>query len=176
MAKKKVIVTRNGLTNCPSCMSHINLASELEQTECPFCHANLVIERRQDNGTFGRNTLQTLKKSRSAMLAAALGASLSMTACGEKDENNASDNNTVQPVYGAPLVDMGVDQGEVEDMNSGGALYGAPPVDMDTKDLDEDMPLVEPMYGGPPLDMEVDMKEDMDTAVPEYGAPLTDMG
>ncbi len=154
---KKVIVTRNGLTNCPSCMSHINLASELEQTECPFCHTNLVIERRQDNGTFGRNTLQTLKKSRSAMLAAALGASLSMTACGEKDDNNtpyqdmsvdmAEDMPEFVAMYGAPPADM--------------AVYGAPAVDMEVdQDEVEDMPEVVAMYGGPPVDM--DFQDDMD--------------
>jgi predicted RNA-binding Zn-ribbon protein involved in translation (DUF1610 family) len=167
MAKKKVMVSRSGLTTCPSCMSHITLGADLAQTECPFCHTNLVAERRQDGGVFGHNTLQTLKKSKSAMLAAALGASLSMAACGggeNSDSNNktTTNNSTIQPAYGAPLVD----QGNGTD-------------DMDAEDMSEDMAQPQPLYGGAPADMgtadmEVDTT-DMDIAVPEYGAPATDM-
>jgi predicted RNA-binding Zn-ribbon protein involved in translation (DUF1610 family) len=129
MVKKNVIVSRSGLTTCPSCMSHITIDANLAQTECPFCHTNLVAERRQDGGVFGHNTLQTLKKSKSAMLAAALGASLSMAACG--GDNNSEDNNT--------SMDQGVDMIDeaAKDMPpSLDAAYGGPPIDFG---FEEDM-------------------------------------
>ena len=187
--RKKVVVSRSNLTTCPSCMAHITLASSLEETSCPFCQANLVVERRQDDGVFGRNAMQSLKKSRSAMLAAALGASLSMAACGEKNGNNDTNNNTVQPVYGAPLVDME----QNPDLDNPVPEYGAPMVDMEQNaDLDNAVPeygapimedmapdqsMTQPLYGAVPYDMEVDAGgKDMDNVVPEYGAPPSDMG
>lgn len=147
---KKIVVSRSRLTTCPSCLSHITLGSELEATSCPFCEANLVEERRQDGGIFGQNAMQSLKKSRSAMLAAALGASLSMAACGA--------NNSSEPVaiYGAPVVeDMAADDGggEEEDLSEPVAMYGAPPIeDMGVEKM-EDMPAGGALYGAPPSDM-----------------------
>ena len=146
---KKVVVSRSNLTTCPSCMAHITLASSLEETSCPFCEANLVTARASEGAVFGRNAMRSLKKSRSAMLAAALGASLSMAACG--------DNSSSDPValYGAPVIedmaatDDGNDGGE-EDMFEPVAMYGAPPVeDMDIKDM-SDMSEPVAMYGAPP--------------------------
>ncbi len=174
MAKKKVIVSRSGLTTCPSCMSHITLDASLAHTECPFCHTNLVAERSQDEGVFGRNTLQTLKKSKSAMLAAALGASLSMAACGEgdnNDNNTTKNNSTVQPAYGAPLVDMEAED-MPEDMAQPQPLYGGAATDMGDGKADAGM--TQPAYGAPLVDMDVEMS-DMDFPAPEYGAPPTDM-
>ncbi len=130
MAKKKVIVSRSGLTTCPSCMSHITLDASLAHTECPFCHTNLVAERNQDEGVFGQRVMQVLEGSKSAMLAAALGVSLSMAACG--------DHGNPIPPYGLPPIDeqdmSGDDDMTVEDMDSDErptdmAIYGAPPVD-----------------------------------------------
>lgn len=173
--RKKVVVSRSGLTTCPSCMAHITAGEALEETSCPFCEANLVVERRQDGGVFGRNAMQSLKKSKSAMLAAALGASLSMAACGEHNDDNNVNNGTASPLYGAPIVDM--DQSA--DLDNAVPEYGAPIMeDMNmSKDMGPDQSLTQPLYGAVPADMEIDSgSEDMDSAVPEYGAPPSDMG
>ena len=148
--KARVVISRSNLTTCPSCMAHITLAATPEETSCPFCEANLVMERRQDGGVFGRNAMQSLKKSKSAMLAAALGASLSMAACG-----NGSPGEPVA-LYGAPVMeDMASDADsgpDEQDLDQPVAMYGGPPIeDMGVEEM-VDMPAGGALYGAPPTE------------------------
>jgi predicted RNA-binding Zn-ribbon protein involved in translation (DUF1610 family) len=151
--KKHYLVSRHNLTNCPSCMSHITPTSE-DVLGCPFCGAEMHFEQEERPATFGGNVMSVLKSSRSAALAAMLGASLSMTACdlGEPE----------------PEPDMGE-----ADMPMNQALYGVPAVDMDEEQ--PDMPVDQPVYGAPATDMD-DEEADLEPPAPAYGLPPQDMG
>lgn len=154
MAPKRIVMTEQGLTVCPSCMNHIELSTEaLSEVTCPFCGEGLVSARRSDGDIFGKGVASALKSSRSTALAAMLGASLSMTACdlGEPE----------------PEPDMGE-----ADMPMNQALYGVPAVDMDEEQ--PDMPVDQPVYGAPATDM--DDEADLEPPAPAYGLPPQDMG
>ena len=157
--KKHYTVSRHNLTNCPSCMTHIT-PSGVDSLACPFCGAEIHFEQEAAPSTFGGNVMSALKTSRSAALAAMLGASLSMAACGpgepepDPDMGEEADMPMNQALYGVPAVDMnedGADMGSSEpDMPMDQPLYGAPAMDMGEE---EDMPIAEPAYGVPPQDM-----------------------
>lgn len=105
---KKVRVTRQGLTSCPSCLSHIEVASELSEVQCPFCGEQLVAAVW---GDVGSGTMRVLRNSRSGLVAAAL-AGLAFTACGDPEPKDPVDT-------GAEVNDVGeTDMGTVvqEDM------------------------------------------------------------
>ena len=108
---KKVRVTRQGLTSCPSCLSHIEVASELDEVQCPFCGEQLVAAVW---GDVGSGTMRMLRNSRSGLVAAAL-AGLAFTACGETEPKDPTD--TGSQVNNE--TDTGDDMGTVvqEDMN-----------------------------------------------------------
>lgn len=135
--KKRVMVSRGGLTACPSCLSHIEVAGELEQTECPFCDARLVAARHAHGERFGGGVMLALRASRSAALATALGAGLSMAACSAISDPGPP----AEPVYGAPAT---MDMISPPDDDAG--------ADMEVEaDMAEDN-LSQPEYGAPAFD------------------------
>jgi ribosomal protein S27E len=157
MASKRIVMTEQGLTVCPSCMNHIELSSEaLSKVTCPFCGEGLVNARRADGDIFGKGVASALKSSRSTALAAMLGASLSMAAC------TGGNGPQPEPVYGAPPIE--------EDMDRSNSTSPDMEVDMGENSMPQ------PEYGVPAVeeDMGVDMNEN-NLAVPEYGVPPTDM-
>lgn len=81
-----IYVSKSGFASCPSCLSHIRLDVERDETVCPFCEEELTIAARAAKPGFG--AMKLLKGSRSGLLAAALaGAGLSLTmACGDPDD------------------------------------------------------------------------------------------
>jgi predicted RNA-binding Zn-ribbon protein involved in translation (DUF1610 family) len=158
MAPKRIVMTEQGLTVCPSCMNHIELSTEaLSEVTCPFCGEGLVSARRSDGDIFGKGVASALKSSRSTALAAMLGASLSMAAC------TGTSGPQPEPVYGAPPIE--------EDMSSSNNSTSQ---DMEVDMAENNMP--QPEYGVPAVeeDMGVDMSEN-NLPVPEYGVPPTDM-
>ncbi len=81
----KIFVSKNGFASCPSCLSHIRLDADRDETVCPFCEEKLTVAARRapsDAGAF-----RILRHSRSGLMAAALaGAGLSLTvACGDPE-------------------------------------------------------------------------------------------
>ena len=81
------------LSPCPTCQRH----ARLTDAACPFCNAPLAATR----GSARPSTVLSRGAKRAALFA--LGASVTVTACGgEADEGDSTDDNAV-PVYGAPF-------------------------------------------------------------------------
>ncbi len=91
--------TRDGLTACPACNTHIRVAENPIETVCPFCSAAL-----KDHVSGGPSWVSRVTQAgRSGVVAASLLGLTGMAGCVE----------TVAPVYGAPPVDTMVsDAGE----------------------------------------------------------------
>ena len=167
----KIRVSSHGLTRCPGCQAHVQIADSVAATECPFCGTTLGAELRRDPD--GPSRLSGLSSAgRSGVLAAALlgGA----VACGADPEpvpdpgaDSGSDTAT----------DTGSDVGTTDaPMDVGAALYGVPSdVIIDTVPAPDTTPA--PEYGIP-ADVETDAADDVETEVapdappaPEYGVP-----
>jgi len=161
MAPKRIVMTEQGLTVCPSCMNHIELEpTALSSVTCPFCGEGLMAARRADGDVFGKGVSNVLRSSRSTALAAMLGASLSMAAC------TGTSGPQPEPVYGAPPVE--------EDMNK--TNNTSPEADQGVEVDMGDNSMAQPEYGVPAVeeDMGVDMAEN-NLPQPEYGVPAVDM-
>lgn len=172
---RKIKVSRHGLTRCPSCLSHIQLAADARLTACPFCEASLLATPEPAVGKLGTLIQGALATGRSGLLAASLlGLSVGVGACADEedpepstdtqstDAADTSDSSGVdtepQPAYGIPA-----DIIEQEDTN-GGALYGGPP-DTTSEDITS-----QPAYGIP---ADVIEQEDAPDTTSEalYGIP-----
>lgn len=117
---------------CPSCSSHIHHHAE----SCAFCGHALSSDASAsaDSGVAGRSgslasVLGVSTARKKGMVAAMLGASLGLAACGPA---------VVEPVYGAPAnnlpeEDMGADEADMADESSDNSTvapaYGAPALD-----------------------------------------------
>lgn len=79
-----IYVSKNGLASCPSCLNHIHLDDDFDETVCPFCEEKLSIAARTSDG---KGAFNLLRNSRSGLLAGALAtAGLSLAVgCGEPD-------------------------------------------------------------------------------------------
>jgi predicted RNA-binding Zn-ribbon protein involved in translation (DUF1610 family) len=136
----KILVSPEGLTSCPSCLSHITVDDEPESTQCPFCGERLVDAARgsrpEPTEGKGGGVLGILRASRSGLLVGALVGSTALVGCVEGEENNETDmeienvdNNTpVQDYGGAPIdnnenynngADMGTDAGDTTNDDAG---------------------------------------------------------
>ncbi len=133
MAKKVIKVSRDGLTTCPSCLSHIRIAANLTETTCPFCQTELVAQVAKSS-IFGAGMHKALSASRSGLLVASLLGTTTVIGCTEPPndepdmtvEQDMADDVTPVPEYGVepPEMDMAPDMINV-------AEYGVePPPDM----------------------------------------------
>jgi hypothetical protein len=135
----KIRVSKQGLTRCPTCASHIKLADDIRETVCPFCADNLVVSLHR--GTAVTDLLssvsQSLMSGRGGLITASLvGASLALS-CSDAPAPNPADTSQVDtttapdtnnaPEYGLPP-DSGIapDTEPAPDTNNA-PEYGLPP-------------------------------------------------
>ena len=71
MKKYKIKVSRQGLTRCPSCKAHIQVATPLTDTVCPFCQTHLA-QALTASGSEQGPLSRLMGSSRSAVIAASL--------------------------------------------------------------------------------------------------------
>ena len=137
----KIRVSSHGLTRCPGCQTHVQVAESAAATQCPFCGATLGSElQRSPEGPSMLNGLA--QAGRSGVLAAALLGGV--VACGAEPE---------------PIPDSGTDAGSDTSADTGS--------DVGTADAPEDIGAA--LYGVP-ADVMIDMAPDA-TPTPEYGVP-----
>jgi len=150
MTKKKIRVSRQGLTRCPSCKAHIAIAPVLAQTACPFCDSVLA----EALGTTGNAMDRILGSGRSALIAASLLGMPALGACGDDTDDDAP------PTDDAGTTDIGPDTQPIPP-------YGIPSPPEDVQlDLAPDVPVADPVYGMP-----ADAFGPEDTAGPEDAGP-----
>ena len=161
MPPKKITLTRQGMTRCPACLSHIKLElASLHEATCPFCHAHLLshLPEPSAQASLGQHALSSLKGSKSAMLAATLGVSLAMSAC---------DKPPQQPSPQA----IGVPPGQDAPADPGAAKPPAPPQDPIIEAPAVEEPAAD-IYGGPPVDDDELIQEPIEPpAAAIYGGP-----
>ena len=152
MKKVKIKVSKQGLTRCPSCKAHIQVASPLGDTVCPFCQSALagaLATRSEDPGPLSR----LMGQGRGALIAASL---LGVPAMGACDSNEGSSADVAEPA-----ADIGEPVADAADVPVASVLYGMPPeppidagpapdvvVEADTEG--DALPPDEPVYGMPP--------------------------
>jgi hypothetical protein len=168
---KKIRVSRQGLTRCPSCKNHIKVADPINKTICSFCETSLAESFGTATGEVILGTRMVAGGSRAVLAAAILG--LPLAACGTMvpvsedivvDAGNPDPGN--QPAYGVPMdwMDPPVDEAGNIDVDPAPdenfmPEYGLPPEDAgfgedavpDVVESDEGLPV--PLYGiSPPED------------------------
>lgn len=125
---KTIYVSTEGYASCPACLNHVQVDVEEDQTVCPFCDEKLTVAAKNNRSSEGSGALETLKSSRSGMVASALaGAGLSLTvACVEPDPGDGTDAGwNVEEDAGEDAVNF-----QEEDTNGGVTQdYGAFPED-----------------------------------------------
>jgi len=171
--RRTIKVSRAGLTRCPTCNAHIQVAEDIAQTACVFCGAELGAALSQP-GALER----MLNVGRGGMVAASLFGFTALSACPSDTEptsdtavevtTDVAPDYAVGDVYGlpadidvpltpdatadAPIVDV-VPDATID------ALYGLPPDIDDGPDAVEDaavdadasaQPEAVPLYGLPP--------------------------
>jgi|GEM_PF-2996452 len=93
MKKHRILVSVEGFTSCPSCKQHMTLdVNALEDVTCPFCGAGMTATLRA--GAKGGGVMESLRGSRSGLVAAMLGASLAVGCSGGDDNNSGADMNS----------------------------------------------------------------------------------
>jgi hypothetical protein len=108
--KKIFRVSKQGLTRCPQCARHIFLAEAWRETECHFCHAQLL----NAAPATGKRPLRRLATRSNLIAAGLLSASLGMAACDDSGEPEpttdammmVAPDSSVQPAYGEPAGDF----------------------------------------------------------------------
>ena len=180
-----IYVSKNGFASCPSCLSHIRLDADRDETVCPFCEEKLTVAAH--SAQIGGGAMGILRNSRSGILAAALaGAGLSLTmACGDPDPDS---EQVAQADVGA---DVGFSTTEEDDTgttsgadDTGADDAGAP---SDTEPPGDDVNYepnpqepIEADYGGFPEEEEPNFWEEeppLDAGVEEdTGEGATDVG
>jgi hypothetical protein len=147
MKKVKIKVSKQGLTRCPACKAHIQVAAPLGDTVCPFCNASLsaALERQEDpSGPLNR----LVGSGRSALIAASL---LGVPALGGCDDGGSDDTTS------ADVVQV---EADTADTISTGLLYGMPAD-------------IVPMDAGPEPEVDDSEPPDIMNATP-YGQPPED--
>ena len=166
---KKIRVSRQGLTRCPSCKNHIKVATPINKTICSFCEKSLAESLGTETGEVILGTRMLAGGSRALLAATILG--LPMAACGGDE-----------PVQNDIVADVIETEMPV-------ALYGMP-MDMMEPPVDEGAPIdvvpapdenFMPEYGlpmdvmDPPADeaASIDVEPAPDeNFMPEYGLPM----
>jgi len=195
---RKIRVSRNGLTQCPSCSTHIKVASVVTETTCPFCHTALSTVRDEAAGLL-KSMTDSVIATRSGLIAASL-MGLTAVSCAS-DPGTAPVKDTavevqedvpILPPYGIPPDDI-MDTSEPDIPPQ--PPYGIPadvldPPDAEPEDVVEpDVPIMPP-YGIPPDDVEEppkptdtgstndssDVVEPDVPILPPYGIPPDDVG
>ena len=171
----KIRVSSHGLTRCPGCQAHVQIADSAAATQCPFCGTTLGAELRR--APDGPSRLSGLASAgRSGVLAAALLGGV--VACGAEPEpipdgGTDSGSDTAADTSSDTGSDIGTSDAPTD---VGAALYGVPAdVMIDTAPAPDATPA--PEYGVP-ADVEPDAADDVETEVapdatpaPEYGVP-----
>lgn len=125
---RKIKVSRHGLTRCPACLSHIQLAADARLTTCPFCEASLLATPEPAVGKLGSLIQGALATGRSSLLAASLlGLSVGVGACA--DEEDPEPSTDTQSADGTSGTSDGTSGTTIEDAADTGAvaLYGISP-------------------------------------------------
>lgn len=136
-----VRISRQGLTTCPSCKTHIKIADSLAQTSCPFCESALI----GPAGSGSQSRFGT--KGRSLLAASLLGAAMVFTACPgaeppkEKGAEQTADAAPA-PAYGIPAPD----ESKAEQLPDT-PVYGKPPDDAKSEQAPDSTG--GPLYGLP---------------------------
>lgn len=131
---KRIRVSRQGLTPCPGCHTHIKLSAQVEETSCPFCQTTILVEA-APSGVLA--LARSLAGSKSGLLAASL-FGLSLAACAGTPDNNNNNND------GQIVQDASPD-------SPNQALYGAIPADRVATEPAPDQN-TQPLYGAVPPD------------------------
>ena len=107
-------ISRQGLTVCPACSKHIQVAERLAETVCPFCNAELgeaLATASRDPGPMQR----LAGSGRSAIIAASM-MGMPLVGCADGEDGPADPVDMVAdstsdimntPVYGMPADDVG---------------------------------------------------------------------
>jgi hypothetical protein len=191
---KKIRVSRQGLTRCPSCKNHIKVAAPINKTICSFCETSLAESLGTATGEVILGTRMVAGGSRAVLAATLLG--LPLAACSTSEPVNEDivvdagyPDLSSQPLYGVPMdwEEPPLDQGAGTDegtLDPGVAQppYGIP-MDMMSPPQDEGTPdpgVIQPPYGIPMDMMDPPKEEDAGTdaeatpdenAMPVYGLP-----
>ncbi len=164
---KKIRVSRQGLTRCPSCKNHIKVAAPINKTICSFCETSLAESLGTDTGELILGTRKVSGGSRALLAATILG--LPMAACGTEEPvandivaDVIEEDNPVVALYGLPMdmIEPPIED-VIEESDEGMpvALYGMPPAEdagfseddvSDVEASDEGMPVA--LYGMPPAE------------------------
>ena len=160
MKRVKIKVSRQGLTRCPSCKAHIQVATPLADTVCPFCQSALAQALAADDADSGP-LARLMGTSRSAVIAASLLGVPVLGACDSGSSDSGSDptadvaasadvalDSSVAAVYGMPA-DITIDAGPVPEEVISAAEYGMPADIMMEPDAAEE-PVPSEAYGMPP--------------------------
>ena len=142
-------ISRQGLSRCPSCKSHIKVAAIVQETQCPFCDGSLTAPATLRG-------MSLVSSGRSALLAASLFASSGFLPGCLSDDSTSTDTvitDTSGDASGDTSADGGLDIEVVQDI-VGVAEYGMPP----------------DAFWDTSADVEVEIVEDAG-AMPEYGMP-----
>jgi hypothetical protein len=137
-------ISRQGLSRCPSCKSHIKVAAIIQETLCPFCDGSLTAP------TTLRG-MSLVSSGRSALLAASLFASSGLLSGCLSDDSGSADT-VLTDTSADTAADGGLDVEVVQDIGPV-AEYGMPPDIF--WDASADVEIVEdagsmPEYGMPP--------------------------
>ena len=150
-------ISRQGLTRCPACSTHIQVAAVLAKTVCPFCKAELG-RALATAGEGGASPLQRLAGSgRSALIAASM-MGMPLVACADGEDGAAGPVDVMsadsmadvggepgmdiiaEPVYGMPAEDVGPSQAEDVSANQADVPMDMPVYGMPADDLPPEAP------------------------------------
>jgi hypothetical protein len=161
------------LCPCPSCFRHVLAAERL----CPFCKSALP-------GDFSASVRPEVARRLSRSAIAALGAALTLTACGSTVSTTDASSQDATPsrdvvdddgapvaLYGDPPPPTDVGRDVVDDDGAPAAEYGTPP----PRDAAVDDGASVNLYGAPPPPPR-DAAVDNGGAVPPYGIAPRDAG
>jgi hypothetical protein len=168
----RVKVSRDGLTRCPKCSSHIKVAAVLAETTCPFCNTVLKTALKPDPKGILQSISDKLKQGRGGLIAASLlGLTAGVSGCATDSNGDGTGGDT------SSITD--VVQEDAEDVGAQ-PEYGVP-ADVFQEDAMDAGP--QPEYGVP-ADVDEEKDEGATTAndveredatdagpQPEYGVP-----
>lgn len=187
----KIRVSRDGLSRCPGCLTHIRVAEDIKDTTCPFCGASIIPSR--NDPAESRSAFRDLMTGRTGVVTASLfGLSTAIAGCGDDDPpppastaevtestDQTGATDSTDSTDSADTTDPSTDPIEVTESSDPGPVdvYGLPPdnggIDPDegnTADVTESTDT-------PDVDEEIETTESDDPGpVDLYGMPPIDAG